>query len=1179
MDIVCKYCNSENVYFSKKNNYYRCEDCDQTFTLDKEIKPQRIFLSYGHDENTVLVMELKKLLEKRSHLPWIDKNEIKGGNEWRVKITEGIKNSQYFLAFVSEYSTRKPGVCLDEIAICLGTKKCPIQTIVLEKNLTLPSSISNKQWIDLSEWKSYYNQGGQIWQNWIEKQAESIFEIVENENVQKSASDITLIESKLKPTSFDIKLKRYLNEDLIGREWLINKVLDWQINDKKSRLFFIVGGAGVGKSAFATILSHYLYTCVATYFFEWNNAETSNIQKFIVNIIFQLACNISDYRANLLKICDSYHENRFSDYELLEKFLLIPLSELIDGNREPCIIVLDALDELKPETQDEFIKLIKYAVSNTPTFIKWVVTSRPETRIINALGEYMPYVLDVNKEKINEDIKQFLSLRFNDEKLIELLVNKCEGSFLYAREIVNMLGNKPLTLENINMLPNGVTEMYNESFKRIFSSIEDYTKNYKNILSLCVFAREPLPLHVATKIAGENDESLQRKLQKLTTFLSVEQIDGEKSIIVIHKTFIDWITSSSANQYNITAENAHKLFADYLINNLSNALSKYFTKHGYAHLKLSTVWNELTPIDKERVLKQLISSAKKFGELRIEKELIDTFGEYLLDDVDYTWYLLDYSIRSSGSTDRAPADKLLKYSEEEKEPLKRYKMREAVAVAYFYLGLDNLAFNLLLNERNSYGEEFWKDEALLASYNHALSLTAHDMDYNEMVKTASEVSISLYAKTNKTYDYLVSLVNNFDAYMGLGDFYSADKVAAVALKLNDEKYFIHVDDILKICYANLLTQENRLIEAFDYYEKGLKIASNIQTWDYIYGSIWREFAVAKFYDLSCLSRLLSLKQEAKRECYEFLESLAACFYLCASHILNVYDKNNIKNCIEIIELRGMHGHILISNVFQVLHSYAKNKNKQNEIIALMEKCQGVKGYPEIVNEYIERYKNEFLDENLKSALKWQDKHIIPILKYQKEYYENLTADLPDAPYNCNWSCKKCQAKCCYDGVYLNETEVNAIKQFVDTYPEYFTDLPQEFIVDGTWPGMEDTKKTATKPFIYDGPDYPKHFTNTRCVFADENGLCKLQTVATEKQLHPWKVKPRACWSFPIRGIRKNKIIPPPSIGEPDVDNIGPEYPGYVSFLPCGKPRQKGSSWKSILKNEIQYYKYKFNDKK
>ena len=67
----------------------------------------RIFMSYGHDVNAPLVERIQEDLRARGHEVWIDSAQIRTGDEWRSRITRGILDSDYVLAFLSRHSVRK----------------------------------------------------------------------------------------------------------------------------------------------------------------------------------------------------------------------------------------------------------------------------------------------------------------------------------------------------------------------------------------------------------------------------------------------------------------------------------------------------------------------------------------------------------------------------------------------------------------------------------------------------------------------------------------------------------------------------------------------------------------------------------------------------------------------------------------------------------------------------------------------------------------------------------------------------------------------------------------------------------------------------------------------------------------------------------------------------------------
>lgn len=163
---------------------------------------------------------------------------------------------------------------------------------------------------------------------------------------------------------------------------------------------------------------------------------------------------------------------------------------------------------------------------------------------------------------------------------------------------------------------------------------------------------------------------------------------------------------------------------------------------------------------------------------------------------------------------------------------------------------------------------------------------------------------------------------------------------------------------------------------------------------------------------------------------------------------------------------------------------------------------------------------------------------------------------------------KCEAMCCHDGVYLMAGEEEFLIELVNRIPALKALLPETFIVDGYWNSTFFGRKTATRKHEYRNPDYPVHFPKTRCVFADEEGFCKLEKFARSRGQHPWTFKPAACWLFPL-GIEAGEAVPPPADSALDPyrqDN----YPGYVTVVPCGRHNPNGQPWRETLRKELTY---------
>jgi hypothetical protein len=177
----------------------------------------------------------------------------------------------------------------------------------------------------------------------------------------------------------------------------------------------------------------------------------------------------------------------------------------------------------------------------------------------------------------------------------------------------------------------------------------------------------------------------------------------------------------------------------------------------------------------------------------------------------------------------------------------------------------------------------------------------------------------------------------------------------------------------------------------------------------------------------------------------------------------------------------------------------------------------------------------------------------PVTKHTKLHY----CDLSD-----------CQGICCSDGAFLRPEEVRRVHKLVEKYPEHFAHLPVEYIIDEEWAhGVG--KKTNVRKFRY--RNKPEHFKHTKCVFAESDGKCSFQTLAIKQGVHKWKYKPMGCWLFPLESDEKG-LVSPPRTRKDDPNNLGPEYPGFATYTPCGKHSEKGKVWWIALKEEVAAYK-------
>jgi internalin A len=121
-------------------------DINVTKLLD-EIRPSkevRVFISYSHDDKA-FVQRLAKVLGKSQARVWWDFSAIKGGQDWRREIQQGIKLCEFFLVVLTPESVESEWVNR-EIIFAMEYKKQIIPLYL--KQCERPISIIERQYIN-----------------------------------------------------------------------------------------------------------------------------------------------------------------------------------------------------------------------------------------------------------------------------------------------------------------------------------------------------------------------------------------------------------------------------------------------------------------------------------------------------------------------------------------------------------------------------------------------------------------------------------------------------------------------------------------------------------------------------------------------------------------------------------------------------------------------------------------------------------------------------------------------------------------------------------------------------------------------------------------------------------------------------------------------------------------------
>jgi len=584
-------------------------------TYHKAVRSLRIFFSYGHDSNEALVQRIKADLERRGHDVWFDQSKIRAGQDWRRALTEGIMDSHRVIFFLSKYSVRDPGVCLDEIALAIGVKGSDILTVLVEseKEVHPPPSISHIQWLDMHDWHERYSAGGAAWEEWYQAELDKIISAVESDESQRFSGEIGLLAEYLKPISSDSRARQLLKNELVGRTWLFQAIEQWRTGaDRASRLFWITGAPGVGKSAFAAHLAHYgRNKVVAVEFCQYDKLDHRDASRVICTLAFQIATRLPDYRRLLLALKDISDLTGKNPGELFTYLLADPLCHAIGGERERYLIVIDAIDEAGADGRNELVEMLAANVKLLPDWIGIVVTSRPENHVIAPLQGLNPLVLDTASEPNRADIREyvqrelasFLQGRPDGVRLVEQILDESEGVFLYAEYFCAEVRHGRISLDHPAQFPPGLGGIFYQYFRRQFPGLEQYRAAVRPALRAILAAPVPLPVTVLQRLFSWQDEELRDFARPLASLLPVTTEDGTEAIRPYHKSLADWLTDNErAGQYFVSTEEGHRALAEYgwkeylSFADHPEKMNRYFLNHLVSHLRATQETEKLAEV-------------------------------------------------------------------------------------------------------------------------------------------------------------------------------------------------------------------------------------------------------------------------------------------------------------------------------------------------------------------------------------------------------------------------------------------------------------------------------------------------------------------------------------------------------------------------------------------------------
>jgi len=709
----------------------------------------RIFISYGHDEHTNFALKLKEDLQARGHEVWFDLDKLKPGMEWERYIEEGINwasrdgNGRVIL-LMTPHSVRRPdGFCLNELARALAKNLKVIPVILV--SCEPPLSICRIQRLDMRDCLPLEERREKY-----EVKFGRLLEALELNRLDLEGFQSNLF-NVLNPLSFDSEV-RYNLDRFTGRDWVFEAVDRWLDDAKASRLFWISGGPGVGKTALSSYLVAHQPEIVAFHFCRYDNVQKRDPRRAVMSLAYQLSTQLPAYAERLgrAKLDDLGGRDAKT---LFDDLIVQPLAANFPPPGVNIVILIDALDEATVDGKNEMASFIASGFERTPQWLRLIITSRPNPEVMGPLQAYTPFMIDINDPRNDRDINAYLTGEIKKLKadvkpeVIEAIAKKSGGLFLYAEWVVAELGRGRLSLDRLDEFPQGLGGIYLKFFERQFPDLVEWENTIAPALDITAAFQEPLSVELLSTILSWNARDRRKFQHALGALFS---FNG--GIQPFHKSVMDWLMDESKQDpYYVDANEGNRLLAEYLWQEYKNkAWSHYLISYLPQHLFKAQRWKDLEALlldmkfiaaaveaDRWRLTSQLVSINERsplklntiYGtnlplEGNDEKGLLAladllVYSSYLDEGERILGYLIPRYRQSSDLISLSRALGIMYWV-----PFKKFHFKEAFAITL---------------EQEEVSRKAGDKKSLVDALSHKCNILSYSYEYERAVATAEEL--------------------------------------------------------------------------------------------------------------------------------------------------------------------------------------------------------------------------------------------------------------------------------------------------------------------------------------------------------------------------------------------------------------------------------------------------------
>lgn len=382
----------------------------------------------------------------------------------------------------------------------------------------------------------------------------------------------------------------YINErtrDFTGRTWVFNEFDAWLRTRNAPRYFMVVGEPGIGKTAIAARLTQQ-YEMAAIHFCIARQVDTLDPLIFVRSLTHQLT-RIDGFAAQILEDAGVHIDVRINVQEnygeiigirienLLVRFqsaltafnraVVTPLKQLYaNGFDQQLVILVDALDEALQQQWSETIVDLLSQAQEMPWQVRFVLTSRKDSRVLRQFEQLQLPLLLLNAERDEnmQDVREYVYNQLRKSRVLQrwqaeyrkpsqVLVNRVakasQGNFLYLVYLLPALANGTQRLDAIDTLPKGLSGMYRELLRTRVAGkdLNAWRTSYRPLLGVLAAARTSLTENQLAQFTRLDDQSVHDLLFDLQQFLDPMQAN-QAQYRLYHQSIAEFLRNKERAQ-------------------------------------------------------------------------------------------------------------------------------------------------------------------------------------------------------------------------------------------------------------------------------------------------------------------------------------------------------------------------------------------------------------------------------------------------------------------------------------------------------------------------------------------------------------------------------------------------------------------------------------------------------